>query len=291
MKNEIIKEQLLSKEFWRNHNPDLHICDEQFLQNQKPIRIKKDKKGFVKKQIDIEGYVDLGKLRWDLPIEKMANCAKNLNKNEILPVFSLVYDEFWELLNKLDFYFQAVFCSDYEILPCFWVWVVDPSKGESGWKPHRDKGLNSLFPDNRPKSLTVWIPLTEATPLNGCIYILPMHLDGELQGEKKKITNLSHIRALPAKAGNALLWNQFVFHWGAQTSPRAKRSRVSVAFEVQRSDVPRFKPKLLKPLKNHSLDTRVKLICKQILQYTHMYDLAEQFKDVAQEILNDSDSK
>ena len=36
-----------------------------------------------------------------------------------------------------------------------------------------DKGRRALFEDGSPKSLTTWIPLSNATALNGCMYIVP----------------------------------------------------------------------------------------------------------------------
>ena len=46
------------------------------------------------------------------------------------------------------------------------------------------------------------------------------------------------IRALPADAGDFVIWNQAILHWGSRTSPAAPKSRVSMALQLQRADVP-----------------------------------------------------
>ena len=80
----------------------------------------------------------------------------------------------------------------------------NPQAGEAGWPPHRDKGRQALAADGTPTSLTVWIPLTEATPENGCLYILPTHRDPVYgtDNENKFQGDLPQIRAVPSKPGD-----------------------------------------------------------------------------------------
>src|SRR5581483_4001555 len=137
----------------------------------------------------------------------------------------------------------------YCFLPDFWVWNVDPAKGDAGWQPHRDKGRVALFDDGSPKSLTTWIPLSSSTPLNGCMYIVPAMHDmtyGTAEEANWKF-DYSSIRALPGEPGDFFIWNQAVLHWGSKTSPRAKESRISIAFEFQRADIPAFNNPLIDP--------------------------------------------
>jgi ectoine hydroxylase-related dioxygenase (phytanoyl-CoA dioxygenase family) len=164
---------------------------------------------------------------------------------------------------------------DFLLLPDFWIWNVDPQKGEAGWKPHRDKGWISLFEDGTPKSLSLWLPLTEATPLNGCMYLVPRSQDPTYGTPDEKDWQFQYagIRALPAGPGDFLLWTQAILHWGARTSPRAPESRISISFEVQRADVPAYNYPLLNPAEIPPFDMRLRLLAKQILQYRHMYPL------------------
>jgi hypothetical protein len=50
-------------------------------------------------------------------------------------------------------------------------------------------------------------------------------------------------------------------------------TRVSMAFEFQRSDVAPFNEPLLEPAQIQPFESRLKLIAKQVLQYKHMYGI------------------
>jgi ectoine hydroxylase-related dioxygenase (phytanoyl-CoA dioxygenase family) len=162
---------------------------------------------------------------------------------------------------------------NYKQLPDFWAWHV--SSGQSGWAPHRDKVKGSLFENNIPKSLTVWIPLSKASPNNSCMYVLPANKDNFYN--KPKLNKnfpgvLSDIRALPAEAGDVLMWTQEVYHWGSSSGEDSlNEPRISIAFEFQRSDVAPFNTLLLEPNLLPTFNDRLALISMQILQYTHMY--------------------
>ena len=110
-------------------------------------------------------------------VRRLEAAVRRLHERRCPPVFAFVYDEFWSVCAKLAPLLGSLLTHDYRQLPDFWVWYVDPQVEASGWRPHRDKGPGSLLPDGSPKSVTVWIPLTDATPLNGCIYVVPSHLD------------------------------------------------------------------------------------------------------------------
>ena len=65
------------------------------------------------------------------------------------------------------------------IMPDIWVFNIDPKHGEpKGWGPHRDRpSAQPIMADGRAASINFWLPLTEATTLNGCMYILPKQFD------------------------------------------------------------------------------------------------------------------
>jgi len=176
---------------------------------------------------------------------------------------------------------------DFRILPDFWVWHVDPTKGESGWRPHRDKGRVALNADGSPKSLTMWVPLTQATPMNGCMYILPASRDPGYNTVNESDLKFDYpdIRALPAEPGQVLCWNQSVLHWDSRTSPFASEARISVALEFQRGDITPFNLPLLNPRQLPSFETRLQLIAKQILQYAHMHALTPDQERFARDVL------
>lgn len=241
------------------------------------------------KQIDEkflrEGYVHLAQPGLTSPFGKIADLFTKIVSLGLPPVFSFVYDEMWRLNTQLRALVGILLHKEYAMLPDFWAWCVLP--GQSGWKPHRDKPSGCLFPDNRPKSLTVWLPITQAHPLNGCMYILPADRDCEysVENSPRGAGTLPEIRALPAEAGDVLAWTQHVFHWGGHSADvHDLPPRMSVAFEYQRSDVPPFNVPLLDPSVYPTFEERLALISKQILQYRHMYTYPDALVDLAEKI-------
>jgi hypothetical protein len=73
-------------------------------------------------------------------------------------------------------------------------------------------------------TLTSWIPLSDATPQNGCMYVVPAHLDphyGKPTTPRSQLPDLSLARALPVRPGDYLVWNQAVLHWGGESNEAA----------------------------------------------------------------------
>lgn len=199
-----------------------------------------------------------------------------LHEHGIPPPFAFVYDEFWQIFRSLEPFLSHVLGAGYRMLPDLWVWYVLPSNRASGWVPHRDRVVPTLQPDNTPNSLTVWLPLTAATPLNGCMYVLPAAYDPDLHnpgvsvGSKFHFTdeNVQNIRALPAPAGSLLAWNQALVHWGGRASDLGTAPRCSIALQFQRGDVPALEDMLLDPHVLPSLEERVGLIGRLITVFS-----------------------
>ncbi len=243
-------------------------------------------------RLRVEGYVNLpGVLPSEL-VQRLYAGVERLYQRGIPLPFTFVYDEFWHAFQGLQVFLEAVLGASYRALPDFWVWYVPASNNAAGWGPHRDKVGLCLDRDNSPHSLTVWLPFSDATPLNGCIYMLPAHLDERFKrrvwdGEgNNAVTQPQNIRALPASAGSVLAWNQAVLHWGGRASSLASGPRVSAAFEFQRGDKPPFNTPLLDPKKIPPFRQRLGLIGKQVLQYRHMYPLPSDVAKLA-EMLRD----
>lgn len=211
----------------------------------------------------------------------------------LAPVFAWVYDQPWQCYQRLRGIIGHILGTDYLLLPDFWAWHVDPQKSESGWPPHRDKNFGSLARDGSPISLTAWIPLVDANPLNGCIYIVPAHQDPfyntqHAAEQKDGLMYLPRARALPAKPGEYLIWNQAVLHWGGASSEFADAPRMSIALEFQKGRVPPFNQPLLEKFPAPNFPTRLRLIGKQILQYRHMYGFSDRLTAIANTLFHTS---
>jgi len=262
---------------WRAQAPDLHIgsafADAGMVQPYPPALLERSATLFAH-----EGYVQLPPAVADKRLAAMRGIVASLQQRRLLPVLAFVYDEFWQVFREQQALITRLLGGEYCLLPDFWVWHVDPATSQSGWAPHRDKGRRSLRADGQAQSLTVWIPLSDATPINGCIYIVPADRDPAYGRADEDVWQfqVQDIRALPAAAGSLLAWNQAVLHWGGHSAPRESAPRISVALEFQRSDAAPFNTPLLPSGVLPDFTTRLQLIGRQILRYQHMYAMSEQ---------------
>lgn len=234
-----------------------------------------------------EGYIRVPGALPEAVVAPMRDAVSTLFGLGIPLPFVFVYDQLWRAFQGLSEFLTAVLGDGYRALPDFWVWHVKPDESAAGWGPHRDRVMPTLDADNSPHTLTVWLPLSDATPLNGCMYFLPAHLDDRFRQRRwdgpdnTLVHNLQDIRAVPATAGTLMAWNQAVLHWGGRASSLGEAPRISAAFEFQRADSPAFNSPLLDPGRLPTFGERLGLIGKQVLQYRHMYPLSDDVAAIA----------
>jgi hypothetical protein len=188
-----------------------------------------------------------------------------------MPAFCFVYDDYWRIFWQVRQALALALGQDYRMMPSMWAWYIEPSDGAGGWRPHRDRGVETLRGDLSPTALTVWIPLTDATPDNGCIHVVPAHLDPNYLNNDALTARMHDIRALPGPAGTAMSWTHNLLHWGGRSSDFAPHPRISVSVEFQSNDVPAWDVPLLDPFTLPTFEQRIALICKGLLQYRHMH--------------------
>ncbi len=120
-------------------------------------------------QLRLEGYVNVPGVVEESVFEPLRDCIATLHQAGIPLAFAFVYDEFWHAFQGVSRFVEAALGKDYLALPDFWVWHLTPSEEAAGFGPHRDRVQPTLDSDDSPHSLTVWLPFSDATPLNGCI--------------------------------------------------------------------------------------------------------------------------
>jgi len=223
-----------------------------------------------------------------LPLEavtRLAQAAGRLVERGVPPVFLWIYDTPWQVIQAFDPFLRAVL-GDYGVLPEIWTWFVPPSDDAAGWRPHRDQPHRVVDPDGSPHSLTLWLPLSDATVLNGCMYLVPMHLDPDVTrpGVHLLVHNVQELRALPAAAGSMLAWNQNILHWGARSSRLAAGPRISMACQFQRARPPVLGRPVFPPFPAPRFDLRVFLVARAILGYGTMTPIAPELRELAQEL-------
>ena len=249
-------EDLNKKDFW------LDLAKSKFSINKENIQedVKsKNPSKFDDNLFKQEAYLHIEK-EINLDFNKLTSLLKTLYDNNLPCVFAFVFDEFWEIHNQLAPYVKHYLDDDSRLLATPWIWYVDPKKEKeildqsknqdnqelatrsmfSGfYGPHRDKGKKSLFEDGSPKILSFWLPLTEANTLNSCICLVPADRDPTYGTDEDNNWSFKRpdIRALPAKPGDLLLWNEAVLHWGSRPAARDNLPpRISIGFEYIKSD-------------------------------------------------------
>jgi hypothetical protein len=271
-------------ETWATLAPSLHVCDPSFICARGPLHLTDAALGHAAHHMLSEGYFQLPPVDWDLPLPEMAETIRRLASLGAPPALAWHFDEFWMMFARLQRLLCALLGDRPIMLPEFWAWHVDPRNQEAGWRPHRDKGRESLLEDGSPKVVTLWLPLTDATPLNGCMYLVPADRDptyGTAEESQHRFS-LADIRALPAASGAVLGWDQAVLHWGSHAANRQVAPRISIACEFQRRDVEPYNVPLLDPLDPPDFRTRQVLIGRQMLRYQHMARAGTGWQDCAE---------
>ena len=230
----------------------------------------------AKAQLLEDGYLRLTSLFEEAAMARMAEGVLSIQKALGSPIWALMYDDLWHLLLSLDDLLKGWLGEGYQLLPDTWVWCLEQESHARGWRPHRDRERGSALPHQMPRILSLWLPLTHATPENGCIYVLPASQDPRYHRyggvDEESSLDLQAIRALPAPAGSVLAWSAQLLHWGGCSSRWAQSPRISVAFELQAAGFSSKAPFTLPPQRPPFL-LRLGLIARQLLQYQHMQPL------------------
>jgi Phytanoyl-CoA dioxygenase (PhyH) len=276
-------QRVAATDYWRTLAPAFHIADARYLTPGGAVAA--GTCAAAASGIESDGYAQLRGIAMDAPWEAMASVVRRMHDEDLDPVFAFVYDEFWRPYFRLDALFRHLL-GPYTFLPDFWAWDVDPGRGGAGWGTHRDRGRKALRDDGSPVSLTAWIAISEATPLNGCIRVVPKTFDPTYGTDREDTWRFrdEDVRALAAAPGDLLVWDQALLHWGGKAAPEAPHSRVSMSFEVQRLEVPSGEAPLIAPWQVVPFEMRLKLIGQKLLHYRHMHAIAPALEALAQRL-------
>jgi len=224
-------EEALAPAYWKTLGPSLSIDGdgEQAVMEETPLDDRRHSE--LLGRLTGEGYFQTGAILPPSTITRMRECVERLKKKGWPPVFAFVYDEFWQVARapSLVRLLSGALGAGYRQVPRVWLHYVTPQTGASLWPPHFD-GYR------RGNRVTVWVPLSDATLDNGCIYVIPKNLtprgiaDAFARLERISVadaqTLLQGSRALPSPAGTVLGWDFEVIHWGSPCS-RSEEPRIA----------------------------------------------------------------
>eukprot|EP01024_Parvocaulis_polyphysoides_P007569 TRINITY_DN12249_c0_g2_i1.p1 TRINITY_DN12249_c0_g2~~TRINITY_DN12249_c0_g2_i1.p1 ORF type:complete len:431 (+),score=84.77 TRINITY_DN12249_c0_g2_i1:103-1395(+) len=304
-------DSILKAEYWNKICPGLTI--EKHSTSNGQIQIKCNEKAVenARNRIIQDGYtvVDCNSLSWgpeeESIIQNVQNAAKLIVDQGWPPSFLMVFDQIWQLVSHAEKFMSEAtgnLCN-YDML----AWYIDPSKGDSGFSPHRDRqpddAKSTFRTDGSPKYSTCWIAFTDANPDNSCLHFIPAkddpgYMEGDLEGVNDPDPlqrslpdkeSFQKIKAAPVEKGGAVIFTHRVIHWGSQGRKGYDIPRVSMSFgcaddEFEKSYLDR------KFLPYPPFELRVALVCAQMISYYQRfppsvqqlqiyYQIFDRFKD------------
>ncbi|MEH6546749.1 MAG: phytanoyl-CoA dioxygenase family protein [Sneathiella sp.] len=254
----------LGKEAWLKLAPGLTIGSDG---SPPPLVFLDTDKDRSASKLHDDGYFQMPPVFTEAELAPVRNALLHFRDEKIPPVYIYLYDQPWHLFHRLTHLIEHFLGDKYAILPNLWAWHL-AVPGEAGWSPHRDCDADTVFDIGGDKilmSLSLWLPLTDTTPENGGMYVLPR----TAQTGSDEI-DLTKGVALPARAGSVLGWAQDLYHWGGEYTADASGPRLSLSLEFQnRAFDPLIEP-LLDFSKLPSFDERLALIDAQFAKYRHI---------------------
>src|SRR5688572_30331589 len=162
-----------SEQFWRALCPDLTISADPFGMAGAAFEFPGTVVERAVASVRADGYLKTGPALEPADSRALANAVRRVIDAGFHPLFASVYDEYWKPLARLGNLLTPVFEAPPRLLGDYWLWCISEDQAPAGWSPHRDHEVeDTIRADGRPSLLTVWIPFTDATPENGCIYAL-----------------------------------------------------------------------------------------------------------------------
>jgi hypothetical protein len=263
--------------FWRALSPELAITDDPFAAGEVPPALASGLRATYRDLLRTEGYFQTPPLLPEATRKQMLQAVENVRKAGFPNMFALVYDVFFQALAPLTPVLSGMLGEGWRLIPNFWVYYIEPTDEGKGFEPHRDAEYpDTLDEHGMPNVLTAWITVTEATPLNSCMYLLPRNRDNQYDEAAHNLKTgwsqmaLQDLRALPTPAGVLSCWDQYVFHYGSRSSKRAPAPRVSIAFYCQRGDIAAVDDRVVEIPSRLGFKKRLGIICRSLRRYSYV---------------------
>lgn len=225
-------------------------------------------------------------------VKKIKQGIEQLQWLQLPPTFILLFDETWDLARASRKVFELCTHQKNQFNFDLLAWFIKNGKG--GFSPHRDRqpedAHKTFHPDQQSKFITQWIALSDATTENSCLHVIPKpkdpgYVDGDTEMEDPLRRALpdkesyQHIRALPRKSGQSILFTHRIIHWGSKSCSDSKDPpRIAISFV---SSDPSYESPLVDPdhftsQKNPPFRIRLLLVCAQLLIYYQRLELSKE---------------
>ena len=269
----ILFQNAIDCEYWRTLCPEMGVMSQRHLDHPEGEPLSSEQLAWVCAHLERHGYFQIPDVISLAVVARMYKCVETLHRSGWPPPFSFVYDEFWSVLRTpslVDLLGRKLGTGYLQTAPV-WTYRVNPQARASGWSPHVDSR-------NNEERLTVWIPLTDASIGNGCMYVIPQdrvppalpasYLDWTAVSRDELGILLRNVIPLPATVGSVLGWNNSLIHWGGRALEPAAPPRISIGVEfMSKGARPRSWEMPVFDLKLPDLATRLRVIGQSISHY------------------------
>jgi len=280
--------------YWRSFLPGMGVLDLNALDDLEDGAFSSEQEAWALAHLARHGFFQLPPLAALDVTPRMRTSVEVLRSAGWPAVFTYIYDEFWAVWRTPSMVrlLSRHLGEGYVQTSGVWTYLVDPQQRASGWGPHVD---------SRNDRLSVWIPLTEATIHNGCMYVIPQdrvpttlpasYLDWTSISAQELSALLHNVTPLPALAGSVLGWNNRLIHWGGRATASTACPRISIAAEFlpartkpHRSELPIFSTKL------PGFSVRLQVIGQAILAYEKFEPLMRKYRGLATKLIERTSS-
>lgn len=282
-------EKAIDSGYWRTLSPGMGVMDQQDTNDIEARPLSSGDEAQALAHFAKFGYFQLPEVIAPAVVARMYQSVEALRSAGWPPVFSYVYDEFWSVVRTPSIvrFLSRKLGTRYLQTAPVWTHYVDPGTQASGWWPHVDG--NTRTPSER---LTVWIPLTDASVGNGCMYIIAQDgISSSLPdiftnwtslSRKELVQLLRSVTPLPAVRGSVLGWHHLLIHWGGRAWDSTTSPRVSIAVEfIQEGNEPSWWELPVFDARLPSLTARLRVIGQAILAYRQFEPLMQRYVALA----------
>jgi len=263
-------DRLRDSQFWRDLNPQLTISEAAIAPRVTPLVMLAQQADHHAAFLMEEGYLQTPPLFPAADITPLREAVERIVALGLPSGLAWVYDEFYGLMARLAPVVRPMLGADPLMLPRdFWVFHIPPGShkrtGFGAYGRHRDYFVDRPFIDGGlPRVLNTWIPLTDVTTLDSCMYVV--HPEGDddyrsdVQAVRSEAVRLEDIRALPTPAGAVIAFSSRVAHWGSRSSRFATGPRIAVTCVLQRRDCEPFEKEIVDLTQPLTWERRIDLV-------------------------------
>jgi len=251
-----------SAEFWRRLAPGLTISD---AQPRGPISRQSELSRNERLALVNDGFLHLKQPGLEADLTRIAEAMEKITEAGLPAAFVGVYDEVWSIAGQLNEVLNVLFGGKAMLMPDFW--ADYGARNGAGSAAQRRRPGQGVFDDGTPKTATVWVPLTAATPENGCIYAVPASQDRNYASKDhaRADSSLLAIRALPALPGDVLIWTGETYHWQSRPARRTEDAPLmSLNWEFQSREIAPIDGVLVESYPYVPFETRLALLARQM---------------------------